>query len=276
MASGSGSQRGPAGSGSLPGSNSPGEQPGNDNQQVDLNAAINAILAHLTQLTQLVKALQGHNNNGLSGTGNSGAGNSNTNHSALTSEEVGYFNPGSRDTENFDFYASDEYPIYSNVHAFTDRLLEMAAIRGEEAVKRVWTTCLQGSAQGWLTTELTRLEKRGLQNGNIKDIAKALVQKFKKDDIIAQSDLMEHSFTLRDIREGKSMCAFVHAVIRDAKDCNLPRFNQLLFAFNGFDGYIQSQLQRPTVDTTVGQFINCINERGPVLRNMAYSAYPPF
>ncbi|KAI0860172.1 hypothetical protein F4860DRAFT_480350 [Xylaria cubensis] len=196
-------------------------------------------------------------------------GSSNDNSKSLKPDDVGYFNPNTKDPEGHGIVASGRVTIYTNVHAFTNRLDHLATTRGEQAVKDVWGLCLQGTALHWHTIELSDLERTALSQGDVALIRKTLEDRFKKTKSDALKSLSKHVFTLYDLFAGKSMRAFVQQVLADAKACDLPMEAQLLWAFESFDSEIQGQLIKPDSKTTLSAFLDKMDEQESVLINRA-------
>lgn len=138
---------------------------------------------------------------------------------------------------------------------FTDCLQHLAATRTEQAVKEVWTTCLQGTALSWHSAELSDLERRGLALGTLDEACGVLQNRFKCNLSDALRSLESRRFTLWDLHKGKSIRPFVQHVIWDAKACELPARNQLSHAFEALDGHIQSELTKHSEATTLKTFL---------------------
>ncbi|KAI1430791.1 hypothetical protein GGR50DRAFT_698666 [Xylaria sp. CBS 124048] len=191
----------------------------------------------------------------------------------LKSEEVGFYNPSIRDADGSGAVASGKQTVYTDVWAFTDRLTHLAAVHGDDKLKAVWTTCLQGTALSWHTTELTDLEKRALQGGDISLICETLQKRFKANHSDALHSLQRARFSLYDLAQGKPIRVFVQTIIRHAKACDFSVKNQLLAVFEAMDPEIQSQLTKPSDSSTIGSFLAQIDERESILLGKARQLY---
>jgi len=196
----------------------------------------------------------------------SNAGNQN---GALKADEVGYFNPSLPDPQETGAVAQGKQTIYTDVWSFTDRLMDLSRIYGEQKVKAVWITCLQNTALAWHTTELTETDKAALNAGPLFHICDKLQTRFKKNHSDALASLQNSRFTLYDLKNGHQLRPFIQKIIRDGKACDYTLKNQLLSAFEALEPRIQAQLSKPTSATTLGQFLEQIDDRESVFRGMA-------
>ncbi|KAF3059633.1 hypothetical protein GL218_04751 [Daldinia childiae] len=190
-----------------------------------------------------------------------GTSNSNT----LKPETVGYFNPSLKDPHNTGIIAVGKYTVFTNIFPFTDRLRQLAVSHGEGNVKAVWINCLQETALAWYSMELTDIEKDALQKLSLDWVIHQLIKAFRKSPSNALQSLKSASFTLLDLKRGKGLRPFVYSIIQDARACDLPPKIQLLYAFEAFDAEIQSQLLKPTDNTTLGAFFQHLDDRESVL-----------
>ncbi|GAW26153.1 putative transposon Ty3-I Gag-Pol polyprotein [Rosellinia necatrix] len=212
---------------------------------------ISQIVAHTIQ--QMQEGTPASSHSGINGNGN------------LKPEEVGFFNPSSKDYDGSGALSQGKQTIYTDVWAFTDRLRHLAGVHGEAKVNTVWTTCLQATALSWHTTELTDAEKAALRTGTVENICTKLQTRFRRNHSEALHSLQTRRFTLYDLQQGKSIRTFVQSVIRDAKACDYSLRNQLLAAFEALDVEIKSQLDKPNDTTTLGGFLSSIDNRESIL-----------
>ncbi|RYC55019.1 hypothetical protein CHU98_g11190 [Xylaria longipes] len=231
------------------------------NQPLSAQDAANLIAAaferHKTDITEVVARTLNQiqrDSPGPAGNGHS-----------LKAEEVGFFNPSTKDNDGSGAVAHGKQTIYTDVWAFTDRLSHLAVTHGEEKVKTVWTTCLQATALAWHTTELTDLEKTALRGGTVQLICETLQKRFKKNHSDALQSLQQSRFTMYDLQQGKALRPFIQSVIRDGKACGYTLKNQLLAAFESLDSDIQSQLTKPADNTTLGTFLTEVDDRESIL-----------
>lgn len=212
------------------------------------------------------------------GNGNGGDnadGGASSSRPSLKPDDVGYFNPGQKDPEGHGIVAAGKHTIYTNIFAFTHRLKHLETTRGAQAVREVWSLCLQGTALHWHTVELTSLERAALSEGDVDRINLALEHRFKKEKSEAMKSLNSLRFTLWDLHCGKKMRAFVQQVLSDAQSCDLPVPNQLLWAFEAFDSEIQGQLVKPDQKTTMASFLDKIDDQESILVNRAKERFGP-
>lgn len=204
-----------------------------------------------------------------------GGGEGNAN-SRLKSDEVGYFNPTAKDMDGTGITSSGKLTVYTDVYTFTNRLRHLAETRGEQAVKEVWTTCLQSTALSWHSTELTNLERTALSNGNLDLVCSELERQFKRNVSVALSALQGKKLTLLDIRQGKTLRPFIQSVVKDAQACGLSEPTQVVWAFEACDSQIQAIVGKPQSTTTLGQFLVEVDRQESVIQARARELYPQY
>jgi len=192
----------------------------------------------------------------------------------LKPDDVGYFNPTTRNPDGTGITSSGKVTIFTDVYAFTERLKHLKETRGELAVKEVWTTCLQSTALNWHATELTNLERTALSQGTVDLVCSTLENHFKRNPSEALQSLQAKKFTLLDIRHGKTMRPFVQGVVKDAKACGLPESTQLIWAFEACDSQIQAIIGKPQPTDSLGHFLVEVDRQESVLQARARELYP--
>ena len=194
--------------------------------------------------------------------------------SRLKSDEVGYFNPTARDTDGTGITSSGKVTVFTDVYAFTNRLRHLGETRGEQAVKEVWTTCLQSTALNWHSTELTNLERTALAGGNLELVCSELERHFKRNPSEALQALQARKFTLLEVMQGKTLRPFIQSVVKDAKACGLPEATQVVWAFEACDSQIQAIVGKPLPTTSLGQFLVEVDRQESVIQARAREMYP--
>ena len=125
-----------------------------------------------------------------------------------------------------------EVVLNEGVDAFTDRLKDLVAIKGEEKVREAWPTCLKGVVQQLYSTELTSLEKEFMRGGTVERMSIALISRFKESGSMALNALQTEKFTFADARQHKSLRGNAQSMFRHAKaaemTCPIPRGEKVL------------------------------------------------
>lgn len=120
------------------------------------------------QLTELANKLMGHGGSGnqddRQGQQDDGS-KDNKRNKEWNPEEIGLFDPEYEGTGSM--INTGKTVFYHDVYAFTDRLNDMAIVRGEEELRTVIPQTLRGSALIWHSTELLAVEKEILRIATI-------------------------------------------------------------------------------------------------------------
>jgi hypothetical protein len=196
---------------------------------------------------------------------------------SLKAADVGYFDPSAKDPSGAGVISDGKANKYTDIFPFCDRLAHLAATHGDEAVRRVWSQCLQGPALVWHSHILTDDDRELLRTATVAAICNKLKNRFKIDYSEALDTLKQSRFTLYDVANGKDLMAFIQTMMRNAKACDMSRHGQLIAAFEALDGDIQSELDKPTATTEVDTFLRQVQDRESVLRRRAqrYQRPPP-
>ncbi|EAQ91761.1 hypothetical protein CHGG_03696 [Chaetomium globosum CBS 148.51] len=188
---------------------------------------------------------------------------------ALQAVDVGYFDPSAKDPSGAGLISGGKINKYTDIFPFCDRLVDLAATHGDDAVRRIWSQCLQGPALVWHSHILTDDDRELLRTATINAICNKLKSRFKIDYSVALDTLKQSRFTMSDVANDKDIMAFVQTMMRNAKACDMSRHGQLIAAFEALDGDIQSELDKPTSTTEIDSFLRQIQERESVLRKRA-------
>ncbi|KAH6614560.1 hypothetical protein B0J18DRAFT_469653 [Chaetomium sp. MPI-SDFR-AT-0129] len=187
----------------------------------------------------------------------------------LKPADVGSFNPSATDPPGAGLLADGKVNKYTDVFPFCDRLTDLAASHGGEAVRRIWTQCLQGPALVWHAHTLSDADREVLRTAAVAAICSKLKSRFQMDFLVSMNHVKRSRFSMVDVATGKDIMAFVQTVIRHAKACGMPQHGQSIAAFEALDGEIQSELPKPSTNTQVDDFLRQIQERESVLRRRA-------
>ena len=175
--------------------------------------------------------------------------------------DLGYFDPHlDKSYGEGEIVTVGKDTYFRSVILFTERLRDVAAVKGFPIVKANLNTALRGTALLWYTTELSDLEKLGLRAGNdIEEWCKVLLKRFKESTGVALNNLTSEKYTLTDARNKREPSGYVQAVIRHAKSANIDNVeNQLTFAYQGIAADLRAFVDPPSTTTSVSSFIQIL------------------
>ena len=183
-------------------------------------------------------------------------------------EEIGLFDPDYESTGAV--VNGGKTVFYRDVYAFTDRLDDMAVIRGEEKLCTVIPQTLRGSALIWHSTELSPTEKRGMRIATVEEWKQALIQRFKIRVPIALAKIRSATYTLNDARERKNPREFVQDIMRYSKAANqTAMLSQLSSAWYNLDAEFRRDIPEPNENTTANIFLDQIDAKADIWFTLA-------
>ena len=98
-----------------------------------------------------------------------------------------------------------------------------------------------------------------------------LIKCFKKQAAVALQAITTSRFTLADIQARKTLQAFTQEMVHNAKAAEMTStYNQLLSMWNRLNILIQTQIPMPEASMTFQQFFRVVDQREPILYNMAH------
>jgi hypothetical protein len=194
--------------------------------------------------------LQQNNNNGISG--------------ALEPHDVGFFDPDAVDN-GYGVCSDGTMTRYTDVLYFCDHLTQLAATNSQEAVRRVWTQRLLGSARVWYRQVLSEADRQLLHGASVEAVCARLRERFKMDGSDATDKIYDQRFTLLDTTKARDITSHVLTMVRYAKAVEMTPKMQPVMAFNSFGNDIQSELTKPDDDTTIDMFLKNIKARQSVM-----------
>ncbi|KAK2034141.1 hypothetical protein LX32DRAFT_441932 [Colletotrichum zoysiae] len=188
----------------------------------------------------------------------------------LRSADVGLFHPEAKDPNHLGMVSDGKLTVYTDVYAFTDRLTDLAASRGDAAIREIWTQCLQGSALVWYSQILTPADRDLYRTATINTITAKLLERFKPHYGDAMRRWKQASYTLQDVHGAKDPMIYVQTMLRDAKACGIMDIEaQLRAVHESFDGTIQSLIPPPDEYTTLEGFLQSIRRHESTMRTIA-------
>ena len=115
------------------------------------------------------------------------------------------------------------------------------------------------------------MEHDYLRTCPIKIFTSQLIKCFKKQASVALQAITTSRFTLADIWAGKTLQAFTQEMVHNAKAAEMTStYNQLLSMWNRLNILIQTQIPMPEASMTFQQFFRVVDQREPILYNMAH------
>ncbi|CAG8961032.1 hypothetical protein HYFRA_00002572 [Hymenoscyphus fraxineus] len=177
--------------------------------------------------------------------------------------DIGYFDP--RLDESFgkgDIVTCGKDVWFRDVFLFTERIKDIALLKGQDSVQGIITSCFRGSALAWYTAELSDLERAGLRTGSLDLLLGTLIARFKEPSALSLKKLHMLKYDTQDVRQQKEPAAYVQEVVRLSKGAGFDSvINQLLFAWNGLEPVLRQHVDMPTEATTLSSFIRALDLR---------------
>lgn len=193
-------------------------------------------------------------------------GNGNGNGNRFLATDVGFFDPfydgKSSDTgAGMEHAGKDTY--FRDVTMFIDRIKDVARVKGAELLRNNLQICLRGEALEWYTCQLTDNEKRLLTYGNhVDEWSAALLERFGPTKASGMAIIVKERYTLNDAMRHREPREYAMTIIRAAKVAKLgDTHNQLDIIWNGLDVEFQSDIDAPTTQTTLNQFLTAMDVR---------------
>ena len=149
---------------------------------------------------------------------------------------------------------------YRNVHAFTNRLKVAAQSRDVQKLSQNLDTCFRGEASRWWNDELDALTRRGLVHAdNMDEWSEILQRRFKTPPGQAWSNLDNTRYTLNDVRNKKSVSAYVSSLVSAAKQCGeTQEYPMVLRAWKHLDLPLRRTIDEPIEGTTIKDFMELL------------------
>ena len=121
-------------------------------------------------------------------------------------------------------------------------------------------TCFRGEALRWWNDELDTLTRRGLVHAdNMDEWSEILQKRFKTPPGQAWSNLDNTRYTLNDVRNKKSVSAYVSSLVSAAKQCGeTQEFPMVLRAWKHLDLPLRRTIDEPIEGTTVKDFMELL------------------
>ncbi|KAL1967226.1 hypothetical protein VTN77DRAFT_3517 [Rasamsonia byssochlamydoides] len=186
-------------------------------------------------------------------------------------EEVGYFHPDLADDNDAAVVVIDNRVHYRDVHVFIDRVRQVAAVRGSDAVKHQLWVCLRGLALSWYSVELSEHQRRSLRLDTLEDgWISALVEQFKLTKNETEKKLKFASYTMADVRAGVSVRGFAQRVFRYTTATGMNSITeQLLAVWSKLDPELRVHIPQPTPTLTTSEFLDQLSSKEGTWKKIA-------
>ncbi|KAJ5675356.1 hypothetical protein N7462_008253 [Penicillium macrosclerotiorum] len=173
--------------------------------------------------------------------------------------DIGFFDPGMKNKDGI--LTSGTTTYFSDVYVFIDRMKDLVNLKSEEVVRTNIHSCLRGDAIRWYTHELSTREKEMMQSCPIASgWFASLLERFKPDRTDALAALEKEKYDWRDVRSGRTPRDYAQNMLRLLKDTGYSDpFDQLLKIRENIEPSLRRDLQVPTKDTTIAEFMSAID-----------------
>lgn len=166
--------------------------------------------------------------------------------------------------------------VYRDIYTWVDMLNELANISSTKDITQAIQPCLRGSAAIWWIVELTGEERGGLREASLKQWSSTLTERFGLPPHVAFDKLENSWYTTQDL--DKPPRIWIQQMVHFAKAAEIHPGLQVYRIWLQFDDNLRSCMYRPTVNTTLMEFLAQVDERYPalVMRSQgAFGGFPP-
>jgi hypothetical protein len=170
-------------------------------------------------------------------------------------EEIGEFDPTVRD-----------------VMEFTDRIRDIALLRGQRLVATNLVTLLTGQAKMWYNYELSSSSKLAMQQGPIDQWINALVARFTPSKSETLQALEKQRYTRQDAANKRDPVDYLHQVLQLTKRLGYSEHEGLTMAYLRLDEALQVQFPPPHEMTGISNMVMLLN----VKKGAWYQMYKNF
>ena len=147
-------------------------------------------------------------------------------------------------------------PAVDDVYTFTDRMHQVAGLRGHLLVQLNVSLQLKGLAKSWYEMELGPSDKAMLcEARSIHAWVNALIQRFRPAAADVLHQLEKAYYTRNDAAAKKDPVAFLHEILRLTRHDNRPDHERLTIAYIHFESQLRISLIAPRYDTSISEFI---------------------
>ena len=192
--------------------------------------------------------------------------NGNKNGNRFLSSDVGFFDPfydGKSINTRLGIEHTGKETYFRNITVFINRIKDVARVKGTELLQNNLQIYLRGEALEQYTCQLTDNEKRLLSYGiNVDEWSKALLERFGPTKASGITTIIRERYILNDAMRYREPREYTMVIIRAAQIAKLGDvYNQLDIIWNSLDIEFQSDIDSPTVQTTLNQFLTSIDIR---------------
>ncbi|EPE10790.1 hypothetical protein F503_05885 [Ophiostoma piceae UAMH 11346] len=147
----------------------------------------------------------------------------------------------------------------------------MARQHSEDSVLESWTQCLQGVALQWYSCVLSDDDRIMLEGAPLQDVVYRLIDRFKDPFAKANGYLRNARFTMADVAAGQDIMVFINTVVSKSQMCGMSAPGQIQVAYEAFDSYIQLCVPKPSISTTMDDFVKSVLQHQSVIENMSHT-----
>ena len=187
--------------------------------------------------------------------------------------DIGFFDPEHQDGVSLGAVATaGKHVIYRDVYVFVDRLKDLANTKPHTylSVKNTISSCLRGSALMWYTNELTDLEKTLLRSTDLDKWYTTLIDRFKAKTPVAMAYLTSSTYSFNEVRNNIPPRVWIQEMLHFARAADMTHtINQLTIIWNRLHAHLRRDIPMPTASTTLGQFLQQIDEKTPIWIDLA-------
>ena len=147
-------------------------------------------------------------------------------------------------------------PTVDDVYTFTDRMHQVAGLRGHLLVQLNVSLQLRGLAKSWYEMELGPSDKAMLcEARSIHAWVNTLIQRFRPAAAEVLHQLEKTYYTRNDAAAKKDPVDFLHTILRLTRHDNRPDPERLTIAYIHFESQLRISLIAPRYDTSISEFI---------------------
>ena len=189
----------------------------------------------------------------------------------LCPKDVGVFHPDIPDVHGpGPVVAVGSDMVYRDIYTWGDKLTEFADVSNTEDITQFIEPCLRGSAAIWWIVELTGIERKELRKASLERWSSLLTKRFGLPRRIAYDKFLSSWYTTQDLNQPPRI--WIHQMVQYGKAANIHPSIQLWAIWLQFDQSLQSDIPKPTTNTTLIDFLEKVDDVYPlwVMKSQGY------
>jgi len=173
--------------------------------------------------------------------------------------EIGYFAPDQTLTHHV--HRENGILYFRDVYAFVNYMRVIAETTQETVIRANLHLCLRDKALEWWVAELTSQQRQILRSKHLEDgWFHTLQVRFHPDEEVADEQLYETKYGWDAVKAEYPAAVWAHTMLRHHQALKPARLSaELLDIWNAFDPELQEDLEKPSEDTILADFMASVD-----------------